>query len=195
MACNTASRSWAGLISSACMDAVKMACMLLWYIFAALLDAPQLVRPVAAGMPPRGRISTLSATRMARMCAPLHWHRMPRSSRLAPLTVAAGQFLRLDRDCGRLTSAPRHGRLLPISPAGSNRSGPETARRLIEYQPIDHTQPPKPALALEFRRGRGLARTAVRVAENRLRNTSYGKAHRRLLRMEIPSCGAVAPSL
>jgi hypothetical protein len=24
---------------------------------------------------------------------------------------------------------------------------------------------------------------------------SYGKAHRRLLRMEIPSCGAVAPSL
>jgi hypothetical protein len=43
MACNTASRSWAGLISSACMDAVKMACMLLWYIFAALLDAPQAV--------------------------------------------------------------------------------------------------------------------------------------------------------
>jgi len=40
MACNTTLCFEAGLSSGASMAAVKMACMPLWYIFAALLDAP-----------------------------------------------------------------------------------------------------------------------------------------------------------
>jgi hypothetical protein len=40
MACNTTLCFEAGLSSGASMAAVNMACMPLWYIFAALLDAP-----------------------------------------------------------------------------------------------------------------------------------------------------------